>query len=81
MPFGCDGFEVPYPELYFNFHCSQWLFATYWFHPVLYLPHIAIEQRVADPTPLTVVIGKPVKPMEADLSILDCINRARHALG
>lgn len=54
LPFSIGGFRVP--DLFLYYLCAQAQYAHYWYHPVPFMPHIAIEDGDANPTPLTAIL-------------------------
>ena len=54
LPFEQGGLCVPDMELYFN--CAQAKYYYHWFHPVLFMPQLAVEGDCMFPVSLKVAI-------------------------
>lgn len=54
LPYSKGGFKVP--DLLLYYLCAQAQYAHYWYHPIPFLPHVAVENGDAQPIPLAAIL-------------------------
>lgn len=75
LPYSQGGFTAPNFKLYYL--CAQAHYAHYWYHPIQYLPHLAVEEGDAHPIPLCYIL--PYKRKDIPRSEINTIQTTAEA--